>query len=303
MSVKQFRYKQNRLQQLRGFCYTARNGSISKAAELMYLSQPSVTLQIQALEREFGVTLFERRGPRITLTPDGEKLYELAMPLVEGMDTLEENFMALRESVEHGAIDIAAGASTILYFLPHYVDEFLRHYPKIELRLHNVTGREGFSLLKEGGVDFAVGPILDTPPDIVFHPIRSYDPILIAPLGHPLAREREVTLEKISQYPLILPPRDLSTWRIIEMVFTQHNLNYHVKLEVGGWEEIKKFVELGVGVSIVMSICLTGQEKLERIPVSEFFPKRTYGIVLRKGKLLSPQARRFIKLIDPSVEV
>ena len=67
-------YKQNRLKQLRAFCYTAKSGSISKAAEQLYLSQPSVSLQIQALERELNTMLFERRGPKIRLTPDGQAL-------------------------------------------------------------------------------------------------------------------------------------------------------------------------------------------------------------------------------------
>jgi DNA-binding transcriptional LysR family regulator len=302
MARAQFRYKQNRLQQLRGFCYTARHGSISKAAGLMFLSQPSVTLQIQALEREFGVALFERHGPRIKLTPDGEKLYELAWPLVEGMDSLEESFAELRGVPERGSIDVAAGGSTILYVLPNYVEEFIKAHPDVEVKLHNVTGHEGLELLHAGAVDFAVGPMIDIPPDIIFHPIISYDPVLITPLGHPLAQKQRVTLEEISQYPLILPPRNLSTWRVVEWAFAQHNLKYEVKMEVGGWEEIKKYVELGVGISIVMSICLTGKEKLQAIPVSEYFPQRTYGIVLKKGKSLSPQARRFVKIMDPTIK-
>ena len=73
-------YKQNRLKQLRALCNAAQTGSISKAAERLFLSQPSVSLQIQALEREFAITLFERRGPNIRLTPEGEILYELAYP-------------------------------------------------------------------------------------------------------------------------------------------------------------------------------------------------------------------------------
>jgi len=83
-------YKHNRLQQLRGFCYATQTGSISKAAERMSLSQPSVSLQIQALERELDVVLFERRGPKIKLTPEGHILYELALPLVEGLEALPE---------------------------------------------------------------------------------------------------------------------------------------------------------------------------------------------------------------------
>src|SRR6478672_41096 len=97
-------YKQNRLQQLRGFCYAAQAQSISKAAERLFLSQPSVSLQVQALEREFKTTLFERRGPKISLTPDGKTLYELASPLVAEIDSLEETFAARRGGIERGQL-------------------------------------------------------------------------------------------------------------------------------------------------------------------------------------------------------
>jgi DNA-binding transcriptional LysR family regulator len=70
-----------------------------------------------------------------------------------------------------------------------------------------------------------------------------------------------------------------------------------VTLEAGGWEVIKKYVELGMGISIVTDICLTGSEKLVRIPLKRYFPQRGYGLVLRKGKFLSPQARRFVDIL------
>ena len=92
MTTRRFYYKQNRLKQLRAFCHAVRTQSISKAAERMHLSQPSVSLQIKALEQEMGTVLFERRGPRIALTPEGRALYELASPLVEGIDNLPDAF-------------------------------------------------------------------------------------------------------------------------------------------------------------------------------------------------------------------
>jgi DNA-binding transcriptional LysR family regulator len=228
-------------------------------------------------------------------------LLELAQPLVEGIDSLPESFHARREHVDRGRVDLAAGGSTILYVLPHFVEAFVKAYPGIELKIHNVTGKEGLALLRAGEVEFAVGPLLDVPEDITFYPILSYETVLITAQGHPLASKRRVTLKDISTHPLILPPRHLSTWRIVEGVFTQHGLNYEVKLEVGGWEVIKKYVELGLGVSLVMSICITGDEKLAVIDVSKYFPNRTYGIVLRKGKVLSPQAKRFIEIMDSSI--
>lgn len=302
MAQRSIRYKQNRLQQLRGFCHAAKNGSISKAAEKMFLSQPSVSLQIQALERELGALLFNRIGPKIELTHDGEILYELAQPLVQGFSTLEENFQALRDSIDRGRLEIAAGGSTIQYVLPSYVQSFVGQHPKIDLRLRNVTGREGLELLRAGEVDFCVGPMLEIPDEIEFHPIVAYDSVLITAKGHPLSKRKKVLPRHICKYPLILPPRHLSTWRQVEYVFAQENLTYEVRLEVGGWEVIKKYVEVGLGVSIVMNICITGNEDLEVIPVSEYFPKRTYGVVWRKNRPLSPQARGFIEIMDPALK-
>jgi DNA-binding transcriptional LysR family regulator len=293
------RYRHNRLQQLRGFCYAAQTGSMSKAAAKMELSQPSVSLQIQALEKELNATLFERKGPKIELTHDGRILFELAQHLVEGFALLNETFEAKRSAIDIGRLEIAAGGSTIQYVLPAFVEKFVEKYPGIDLKLVNVTGQDGLKLLRDGEVDFCVGPMLDIPDDIEFRPIVKYDPVLITPKGHPLAARDKVTPRHICKYPLILPPRHLSTWRQVEYAFTQEGLTYEVKLEVGGWEVIKKYVELGLGVSIVMSICMTGNENLEEIPVSGYFPQRTYGVVLRKGKQLSPQAKGFIEIMNP----
>jgi DNA-binding transcriptional LysR family regulator len=297
MASSNSRYKQNRLQQLRGFCYAARTKSISKAAEKMGLSQPSVSLQIKALERELGTQLFMRRGPRIELTHDGQRLIELARPLVDAIDGLDESFAALRDSAERGTVNVAAGGSTIQYLLPPFVEKYTREYPQVDVRLHNVTGKAGLALLREGDVDFAVGPMLDTPPDIQFHPLVTYEPMLITRRDHPLAAQTRVTLKDIAKYPLILPPKNQSTYRVVEMVFAQHSLEYDVKLEVGGYDVIKKYVELGLGISIVMSHCLTGADHLHSVPLGRWFPKRTYGVVLRKGAALSPAAERFVEMI------
>jgi DNA-binding transcriptional LysR family regulator len=290
------RYKQNRLQQLRGFCYAARKKSISKAAEKMLLSQPSVSLQIKALEQELGTQLFERRGPRIELTHDGQQLLELAAPLVDALDRLDESFASLRESADRGTVNIAAGGSTMQYLLPSYVERFTREYPDVDVRLHNVTGKAGLAQLREGEVDFAVGPMLETPDDIVFHPLVTYEPMLITRRDHPLARQKRITLKDIAKYPLILPPKNLSTHSVVEAVFAEHQLDHDVKLEVGGYDVIKKYVQLGLGISIVMSHCLSDPDHLHCVPLGRYFPKRTYGVVLRKNHKLSPAAQRFVEM-------
>jgi LysR family cys regulon transcriptional activator len=299
--MRTFRYKQNRLQQLRGFCAVVETRSVSKAASRLSLTQPTVSLQVQSLERDLGAVLFERRGPKIELTFDGELLYELARPLVEGLTALDQEFDARRNNLERGKLAIAAGESTIHYVLPSAVQQFASKHPGIALTLNNVTGQQGLQQLRERVVDFCVGPMLDTPPDIAFEPVVSFDPVLIAALGHPLARLKKVSLRDISKYPLILPPRHLSTWRQVEMVFLQRGLPYEVRLEMGGWEVIKRYVELGMGISIVMSVCLTGRDRLEVIPVNRYFPKRVYGIVSLNTRTRSPQAREFIATFKRSL--
>ncbi len=296
---ERFYYKQNRLKQLRAFCHAAQTGSISKAAERLFLSQPSVSLQIKALERELEVSLFERRGPSIELTPEGKILYELAVPLIEGIDALAETFAMRRGNLESGELNIAAGESTILYILPEYMKRFTSLYPGIRVRLHNVTGRDGMALLRANDIDFAVGSFLDVPEDISYRPIFHYDPVLITALDHPLLKKADFTLEDISEYGFILPPRHLSTWRMVKMVFRQHNLDYKVTLEAGGWEVIKKYVAMGLGISVVTSICLTGNEALGVLPLKKYFPQRNYGVVLRRGKFLSAGAHKFIEMMDP----
>jgi DNA-binding transcriptional LysR family regulator len=285
------------LQKLRSFCLAARTGSFSRAAELLLLSQPSVSLQIQTLEGKLKTALFHRRGPKISLTPAGQAFYDLSWPLVNAIDALPATFLARQQGLQTGWVDIAAGESTILYVLPGFIQEFAARYPGIEIKLHNVTGREGLRLLRSDLVDFAVGSMLEVPDDITYQPRFTYEPMLIVPLGHALTRRKRVTLQDIAGYPLILPPQQLTTWRVVDLVFQKHHLNYRVALEAGGWEVIKKYVEVGLGVSIVTSICLTGQEALAAINVSRYFPRRTYGIVLRKEKVLSPQAARFVEVL------
>ena len=296
-----FRYKQNRLQQLRGFCAVVEAKSVSKAAAKLRLTQPTVSLQVQALERELRTRLFDRRGPRIELTPEGALLYELARPLLEGLVEIDSDVEARRNKVEQGRFAIAAGESTIQYVLPMTVQKFARVHPGISMVLNNVTGVDGLQQLRERRVDFCVGPLLDIPADLEFEPVVAFDPVLITTSRHPLSKLSKVTLRQISKYPLILPPRHLSTWRQVEMVFLQHQIPYEVRMEVGGWEVIKRYVELGLGISIVINVCLTGREKLEVIPVKKYFPQRIYGIVKLKGRPLSPQARHFIEMLREGI--
>jgi len=85
---------------------------------------------------------------------------------------------------------------------------------------------------------------------------------------------------------------------MVDLVFVQHELPYNVVLEAGGWEVIKRYVEIGTGISIVTSICLRGFENLVVRPMDQYFPTRSYGVAIRRGKFLSPQAKQFLEMMD-----
>ncbi|MGV8931676.1 MAG: LysR family transcriptional regulator [Luteimonas sp.] len=304
-AVPRFAYKGDRLKPLRAFCQTTRLGSVSRAAEALYVSQPAITLQLQALEREMGVKLFERSGRRLVPTREGEALYALARPLVEGIDGLDNAFREQVRGLDAGELQVAAGSSTILYLLPKIVEAFRAAQPGVRLTLHNVTGAGGLNLLRSDDVDLAVGSMLDVPADLGYAPIYNFDPMLITPPDHPLAKKRELALADLSPYGLILPPKRLTTYRLVDLVFQQNRVPYTVALEVGGWEVIKQYVAMGMGISIVTSICLTDadRERLAARSLAQYFPARSYGVVMRKGKYLSPQARAFVDLIQPDLFV
>jgi len=289
----------NLLKELRAFCITHQEGNMSKASETLFASQPTISLQIKKLEAELDVKLFERRGPKLKITTEGEILYNIALPLVQGIDHIKDDFSAQHNDLVCGELSIAAEESTLLYTLPGPIKSFANQYPGIRIELTNITGKEGRDLLKADKVDLTVSSMLDVPDNLNYSTFVSYSPILIAPRDHPLAKLDKVTIKDIGQYGLIMPPSQFSSSRLIKMVFGLNGVNYQVALEVGGWEVVKRYVDKGLGVSIVSTICITEEDKdkFVTIPLDQYFPDRKYGVVTRKGKILSSPAQRFIEIL------
>ncbi|HEV2213351.1 MAG TPA: LysR family transcriptional regulator substrate-binding protein, partial [Gammaproteobacteria bacterium] len=173
----------------------------------------------------------------------------------------------------------------------------------VHIRLHNVTGRNGMAMLHADEADFAVGSMQEVPDDMIYKPLFSYQTMLITALDHPLMQLDRIRLEDLAPYNLILPPQNLSTWRRVGEVFRKHKLKYTVRLEVGGWEVIKRYVEEGLGISIVSSICLRQSYRLRAVSMKHYFPERSYGVVYRRGKFLTPQARRFIDMLEKASDL
>jgi DNA-binding transcriptional LysR family regulator len=298
MLTRRFSTKQNRLKQLRAFCYTAQTGSVTRAAEQMFLSQPSISLLIKALEKDLGDQLFRRKGPHLTLTGHGTILMELALPYVEGMEKLTELYHERCNHTVSGRLSIATSESANLFILPPYIKQFRKKYPATELVIQNVTEKSGLEMLRNDSADILIASLFEIPTDAIYVPTHKYDAILITPLEHPLAIQKNISINDIGKHDLILPPQNQSARQVIDYVFLRYGINYSIALEVTGPEAIKKYVEMGLGISVVTRNCISGVEKIRAIKLDNYFPEINYGLVIRRGKFLTPASRCFIDLVD-----
>lgn len=294
----------NYLKELRAFVVTCQQGNMSKASEVLFTSQPTMSLQIKKLESELNVSLFERHGPKLVVTPEGETLYNLALPLVQGFDHLQEEFQARKSDLSVGNLSVAAEESTMLYTLTDPVQNFVKDFPGVRLNLVTVRGTTALEQVASNEVDMAVVSLLDVPDTLSFTPFVSYPPVLLTPLDHPLAKRKSVTLSDIQGCDLILPPSQGSSGRLLKMLFGINGVDYNVVIEAGGWEVIKKYVGLGLGVTVATQICISesDKDKIAIIPLGKQYPDRKFGVLTRKNPMISLTAQRFIEILYKSYD-
>ena len=290
----------DRLKQLRAFCHAARLGSITRAAEYIFSSQPAVSQQVRALEDELSLVLFDRRGPRITLTPAGERLYEMAMPVVVGMDRLPDTFAEQFRGEISGDFHIAAGRATAAYVVPRYLKEFREQYPDVRVNVRTGTGIERLGWLRAYEVDIAFGAVDVVPPDLDFHLIFASRNFLITPCDHPLAGREHVDIREALRYPAVVHRGNRYVQRVADLILRQHGVAANVAVELDGWNVIKRYVAAGVGVSVVPELCLTERDRLWKIPFDRYFPNRRYGVIMRRNESPSLAAERFVRIMDPA---
>lgn len=298
MLQKQFYYKKNRLQQLRGFYYAAQYGNVSKAAEQMNLNQSTVTLQIQSLERDLGVSLFERKGKGFTLTADGKLFYDMSVPHIQGIDGLYEQFIETKKAAESNILHVGGIHVGVLYILPEYIKTYRDLYPDVQLHVHNLSTQEALDRLLSEELDVFISTFTDVPSEFEFVPLVDYQPILLLRDDHPLAGVEEVTLEQVSDYELVRIDPHLITLPMFEEIIRYYRLQSSIEFENADWEVLKQFVKVGVGVAIVSNIVLQESDTdLVGKPLERYFPKMTYGAIVKKGRFLAQSAQDFINML------
>jgi len=291
------------LQWLRGFFFVAKTGSVSLAALEMGRTQSTISHQIKSIENEFGVMFFDRSKGKMELTSEGKILLQNAISIFE---LIKEMKATGRESIMHleGKVTIATNHAIVLYFLPKFINDFKNRHPNINLEIEG--GPRGMVLerVESAEADFGIGS-LDTVPDgVVYHDLFEARLKLLAPQNNPFSMEKQPTLEQISDLPFIFFPRSSTITPMIEREFSESGLKLNVVLVINNFEMVKKYVELGMGVTILPDYMLTkeDEERLDIFTVDRFFSTRKYGLIMRKRKYLSLPAKAFISSIKPDIQ-
>lgn len=234
---------------LRSFIQIAESGSMTRAAENLFLTQPAVTQHIQALENEFGTKLFNRHPRGMHLTQAGTILRTYAQNCLA---TLEDCRLAISEleAGQRGQVIIGAGVTTSIFVLPDWLRVFRAKYPAVEMILRTGRSQEIMMLLKEGEIDMG---IITTPaenPHFTMQRLFDEDIILVAPFEHPFAGTN-ILAERLAEIPLILFPHGNGFRSYLDQALAQACIPVTIKMETDSVEAIKRFVEAGLGASFL----------------------------------------------------
>ena len=275
---------------------------MARSAEQLRLTPPAVALAVRELEHELEAMLFDRGGGGVTLTAAGERFHALAGPLLDAMDALLEDFVDRVEDDMTGRVDIAASVAGAAIVLPRYVKRLRERYPGVRLRVRNSTLGEGLALLDAGVVEFVLGarePLEGHA--LEYHEMLRYDIVLITSRNHPLAGRETVTPQEAAKWPAIVPPAGSYSRQFGETAAREFGTDVKAVLEVGGWGVIKRYVERGIGICVVPSICLHETDEVSVIRLEEKIQARSFGVYTRRAIMLSAPARAFLGLLIPGI--
>ena len=288
--AERFFYKANRLQQLRGFCRTVELGSATRAARSLGVSQSSVSLQISSLERDLGVPLFLRAGPKLTVTGEGRLLYEIAVEPLHGINQLFERFSSAQRKLSEQSIDIAANSTSLSYLLPEILRVFFQKQNRVNVKIHFAEQAEAIEKLLDRRVALAILPRREHQPfpkSVEYIPIFTFAPVLVTRSDHPLAGKRRLKLADIAKFDFSLPAEDLRVIPDLHESLRRTTNKGRLKVEFENWETTRKFIEAGLVISISSNVILTKGDSLVGTSLSHLFPSVSYGAVLLRGAKMS----------------
>lgn len=282
------------LRQLEVFSAVAKNESFTKAAEILHLSQPGVSMQIKQLESSIGLQLFEQVGKKIFLTDAGREVFVYSQSISQMLEEAETVIEQLK-GMKSGTLAISV-ATTASHFATRLLAAFSKQHEGITISL-DVTNRETLRMqLEHNECDLV---IMGQPPEgleVEADEIMENPLVVIAPAGHPLVNEKNIPLSHFANEHFVVREQGSGTRSAIKRFFEQRGVKFHTGIETTSNEAIKQAVEAGLGLGIVSIHTMELELETKRLQVLdvEDFPIRRYWyIVQRKGKRLSPAAQAF----------
>jgi LysR family transcriptional regulator, low CO2-responsive transcriptional regulator len=284
---------------LEGFLEVAKLKNFSRAASILYRTQPTLSQQIQRLEKEFGGKLFDRDFKAVRLTPAGATLLHYAEALL-ALRTEALQAIAQTKQNPRGSLRIGTNDATCLYVLPSAVAAFRHLYPHVRLNIYRNFSHKILEKVQEGSLEMGIVSLPRTVKGLKVIPIFSAELKVLLPVDHYLAEKAEVTPQEISFCPLLVPKTG-RTRKMIEDLLRPFKKNLQISMELASVEIIKKYVAAGIGVSLLpepfaQPEVAAGTLKLVSVQGHNLF--RELGVVYRRASPLSLPAKEFLDIVQ-----
>ncbi len=280
--------------QLEIFEAIARLGSFTRASEELYLTQPTVSMQMKKLSETVGAPLIEQVGKKIHLTPDGQHLAQATREIFAILDHFTMS-VAERRGLKQGKLSLMA-ITTASYFAPRLLGEFAKLYPGIDVSLRVTNKEQVLASIadKQDDLYFLGAPPVEI--DVIAMPIMDNPIVVLAAPDHPLARQKKIPLERIAQEPWLMRERGSGTRNAIERRFAEKGIAVNTRLELGSNEAIKQAILAGLGISALSlhTLALNAPGQFAVLDVEDFPIQRHWYAVYPAGRQLSVVARAFL---------
>ncbi len=284
------------LERYRVFYHAAQAGSLSRAAEELYLSQPAVSQAVKQLESDVGCPLFVRMARGVRLTEEGKVLFSYIAQAYRLIETGERKVAELMR-LEAGEVCIGASDTLCRYVLLPYLEAFHAAYPLIQIHVTNRTSRETVELLAEGQIDFGIVTLPVFHERIVVHEgIFLQNCFVVGERRRTLAA-RPIPVAELASHPLILLEEGSVNRAGIDAYFQSHGVSVKPEIELGSIDLLVQFAKIGLGVACVVRDFITEElnaRTLFEVPVEPPVPKHRIGLVTLKDTPVSPAANAFI---------
>ena len=287
------------LNQLRAFYYTANSGSITRAADRLFITQPAVSLQIKALETQCGVLLFHRTKKTLQLTESGKRLYQVAIKIFSLVGEAER-ILSEESKFISDPLRIGSTKTLVRHFLAAYISRFRKAFPKIQIQVDEGSSEEMVKSLLENRNDLAIVGRLPYHEQLKAVPFIQDELVLLAAPGHPLCSKENVCIEDLKGENLILREKGSGTRRVIDRVFEEKNFFYSAFIETGNVDFLKEMVRTGNGVTMLARMGADrdlASGNLIALPLREGPFILDIDIVINRERTLSHADEEFLKVL------